>query len=290
MARRDVTRTVAFVSCLVVGIATSLLVAGSTGAQPKPLWDKILESGELVCGAMPSSPLNSWKVDGPAVYEGYSINLCRQMAVDLSIAMKKYIDLKFRETTWSTVVLDLQAGKVDMWAGMSETEERKKAIDMAGPLYALAHCIVNKKDLAGLSTWEQYSRPEVRIAAVTGTTDEKAVRELAPKATLFSFKDNSEAILAVQAGRADGFGTNVLTCLDILKIAPAVFGEVVIPTPIRSLPSSAGMRKDGDGRFRKWVQQWAEESRASGKVRWLIMDAMKKAGFDIRRIPSGFAF
>ncbi len=215
------------------------------------------------------------------------MNLCRQIALDLSIAMKKQLNLKFQETSWSTVVLDLQAGRIDLWPGMSATPERLKALDMAGPMYELAHCMVNGKGRTGRTTWDQYSEPDIRIATVTGTSDEAAIRALAPNATNLSFKDMSEAILAVQAKRADAIGTSVLQCLDILEKNPGAFGELTFPTPMKSLPSSAGIRKDGDRRFHDWVQAWADEARANGKVRWLFYDAFQKAGLDISKLPAG---
>lgn len=292
MEERTASRCIAgLVAAVLVSGAVLFGSSGHSAAQnTKPLWDKIYESGELVCGAIPSNPIGSYKVGTSGEYEGYEINLCREIALDLSIAMKKQISLTLQETSWSTVVLDLQSGKVDLWPGMSVTPERMKAIDMAGPMYELAHCAVNRKGFTGLKTWSDYSKPSVRIASVTGTSDEKAARELAPEATILSFKETSEAILAIQAGRADAHVTNILTCLDILNKNPSVFGDVVIPTPVRTLPSSAGMRKDGDERFYKWLQAWAETSRANGKVRWLFYDAMQRAGFDTNKIPEGFSF
>jgi polar amino acid transport system substrate-binding protein len=275
---------------LLFGLALCGNLGNASGQNTQALWDKVSESGGLVCGAIPANPIGSYKVGTSENYEGYEINLCRQIALDLSIAMKKQINLKLQETSWSTVVLDLQSGKVDIWPGMSVTPERVKAIDMAGPMYELAHCAVNRKGMAGLKTWEDYSKPSVRIASVTGTSDEKAAREFAPNATILSFKETSEAILAIQAGRADAHVTNILTCIDILEKNPNVFGDVVIPTPVHSLPSSAGMRRDGDERFYKWLQSWAETSRTSGKVRWLFYDAMQRAGFDTSKIPEGFSF
>jgi polar amino acid transport system substrate-binding protein len=273
-----------------LGLATAVSVGGSAIAQTKNLWDKISESGTLTCGAMAAVPMNSWKVDGPTRYEGYSIGFCRELVRQLSTAMAKPIKLDFYETTFANVVLDLQSGKIDLWAGMSATEERKKALDMTGPMYDLAHCIVQRKGLGGLKTWADYSKPEIKISSATGTSDEKALQEMAPKATNLSFKENAAAILAVQSGRADGYVTNVLSCLRILKESPAVFGEIVVPTPVRSLPSAGGVRKDGDGRFFKFVDEWAARSRADGTVKAVMTDAIVKNGLDPAQLPAGFNF
>ena len=275
----------------ILGAALGLALALTAPAQAqKPLWDKISETGTLTCGAMAAVPMNSWKVDGPNRYEGYSIGFCRALAEELSKAMKKPIKLDFHETTFANVVLDLQSGKADLFAGMSATEERKKALDMTGPLYDLAHCIVQKKGLTGLKSWADYSKPEIKISSATGTSDEKALQEMAPKATNLSFKENAQAILAVQSGRADGYVTNVLSCLRIQTESPAVFGEIVVPTPVRGLPSAGGMRKDGDGRFFKFVDEWAVRARSDGTVKKIMSEAIAKNGLDPAKLPAGFNF
>ncbi|MBM3484088.1 MAG: transporter substrate-binding domain-containing protein [Alphaproteobacteria bacterium] len=273
----------------VLGLAAAMAIGSPASAQ-KPIWDKISETGTLTCGAMAAVPMNSWKVDGPNRYEGYSIGFCRELVNELSKAMGKPIKLEFHETTFANVVLDLQSGKADLWAGMSATEERKRALDMTGPMYDLAHCIVQRKGLTGLTSWADYSKPEVKISSATGTSDEKALQEMAPKATNMSFKENAQAILAVQSGRADGYVTNVLSCLRILTESPQVFGEIVVPTPARGLPSAGGMRKDGDGRFFKFVDEWVARSRANGTVKTIMSEAISKQGLDPNKLPKEFNF
>ena len=59
----------------------SVMWPSSADAQMKNLWDKIKDSSVLMCGAMAANPLGSWAVPGPAKYEGYEINLCRQIAL-----------------------------------------------------------------------------------------------------------------------------------------------------------------------------------------------------------------
>jgi polar amino acid transport system substrate-binding protein len=275
---------------VIMSCSVGLTTFWANDARAQNVWDKIYDTGQLVCGAMSGSPIGSWSVPGPAQYEGYSINLCRQIGQDLSVEMGKPIMVDYQETTWGTVVLDLQAGKIDLWAGMSATEERQQALDMAGPLYELAHCMVNRQGLTGLETWQDYNNSDVRISMITGTSDEQAIKEHAPNATHLSFRQASEAILAVQAGRADAYGTSVLSCLRILNEAPEVFGEIVFPEPVQSLPSSAGIRRDGDGRFNAFVQDWADKNRENGRVGWLMIDAVRKAGLDAEALPEGFRF
>jgi len=276
---------------MVLAVAAAVVaLTGSAVAQTRvSIWDKIQSSGVMTAGVMVENRPGVWKDVTTGKYHGFYVNIARAIGEDLSKAMGKSIQVEFVETTWTTVVLDLQSAKIDLWSGMSVTPQRLQALDMAGPMYELAHCYLNRRGLEGLKTWDDYSKPEMKIAVVTGTSDEKAVQELSPNATLLSFKDMSQTILAVQAGRADALGTSVLTCLDFKKRNPDL-GRIIFPTPIRSLPSSAGMRKDGDGRLHKFVQAWAEKSRASGLTKKLIVDALREAGLNPDDLPGEFSF
>lgn len=276
---------------MVLAVAAAVVaLTGSAVAQTRvSIWDKIQSSGVMTAGVMVENRPGVWKDVTTGKYHGFYVNIARAIGEDLSKAMGKSIQVEFVETTWTTVVLDLQSAKIDLWSGMSVTPQRLQAIDMAGPMYELAHCYVNRKGLEGLKTWADYSKPEIKLATTIGTSDERAIKELSPNATHLGFKDEAQAMLAVQAGRADAMGTSVLICLDIKKRNPDL-GKIIFPAPIKSLPSSAGMRKDGDGRFHKFVQAWAEKSRASGLTKKLILDALREAGLNPDELPAEFSF
>lgn len=267
-------------------IATASMAAAQSN---QSLWDKIQSSGTLVCGAMASNPLGSWKI-GPDQYAGYEINFCNQVAHDLAPAMGKPITVQFHEITWSSVVLELQSGRIDLFPSMSITEQRKQALDMSEPVLMLDECLVNRRGVPSHPNWSDYSTPSMRIATVIGTSDAQAVHDLAPNATILGFKELAEASLAVQAGRADAFGTSIIVCLDTAKRAPEVFGDIVVPKPGRPLPSSAGMRRDLDHRFFNWMNDWATKARASGFNRKLLIDAIRQGGLDPAKLPANIAF
>ena len=276
---------------VLLAVLLAIQLPGVAAAQGRgPLWDKIRDSGKLVCGAMPAYPIVSYSVDGPRRYEGYAAAFCRAIVAALSTEMGKPIDIAWQETSWANLVLDLQSGRIDIFAGMTATEERKKALDMAGPMYELAECVINRKGFPGFSTWEGYNDPKVRIAVTAGTSEEKLVRRVAAKAEIVAFKEVAEAVLAIQSGRADALPLAITTCLNTMKRAAAVFGGYVVPEPVHSDSSAAGMRKDGDGRFAAWLQKWAEESRANGTVKAIFIEQMKLANYDLANLPAGLKF
>ena len=281
-------RRAAFIITAVCALAIAT-VPVAMAQSTQSLWDNIKNSGTLMCGAMASNPLGSWKT-GPDQYAGYEINFCNQIAHDLTEAMGKPIVVRYHEITWSTVVLELQSGRIDVFPSMSVTEQLKQALDMTEPVLMLDECVVNRRGVPGHAEWSQYNVPDMRIATVIGTSDAQAVRELAPNATILGFKELAEASLAVQSGRADALGTSIIVCLDTAKRAPDAFGDIVVPKPGRPLPSSAGMRRDSDHRFFDWMNQWVTKIRASGLNRQLLLDAIRQGGLDPEKLPANIAF
>ncbi|WP_312795043.1 transporter substrate-binding domain-containing protein [Tianweitania sp.] len=270
-------------------LATVFGLAGINMASADPVWDRIEAAGTIVCGAIPNDPVGSWEDRKTGQWEGYEIDLCRAMAADLSKEMGKEIKPEFRETSWKTVVLDLQSNKIDIWPGMSATPEREKALTMVGPMYGLAFCGVTGKSFESDGTWEALNKPEVRIATVTGTSIEAAFKKLAPKATQITLSEYSEVTLAVQSGRADLMGADALRCLNVHKNAANSFGDIVFPTPVQSMGSSAGVIKQAD-KLAAWLKPWSEKKQASGEIKGIFMKVLDNAGFDTSVIPPEVQF
>ena len=272
--------------------AVAALIAGTVAgpALSQSLWDKIEQSGEVVCGGIHSYKPTSFYTGSDLVYEGYGPNVCRQMVADLSEEMGKSLSVKWHETTWQTVVLDLQAGRIDIFPGMTATEERKKALDMAGPLYRMTDCVLAGKNSQTKPTWDEYNTPEATFAMVTGTAQTQFVNNELPDAKVMTLKEMNESVMAVQAGRADYLLQELPICLQTYSTAPQVFSGYTVPTPPVGIPAAAGLRKDGDGRLHAFIQKWAEEKRADQSIAPLLIEGFKAAGMDTTKIPEGIEF
>lgn len=270
-------------------VACGMGLAGMGSAAADPVWDRIQSSGSIVCGAIPNDPVGSWEDRTTGQWEGYEIDLCRAIASDLSKEMGREIKPSFRETSWKTVVLDLQSNKIDIWPGMSATPEREKALSMVGPMYGLAFCGVTSKAFKSDGTWESLNKPEVRIATVTGTSLETAFKKFAPKATHITLSEYAEVALAVQSGRADIMGADALRCLNVHKNAGNAFGDIVFPAPVQSMGSSAGVIRAAD-RLTPWLKNWSEQKQASGEVKDIFIKVLQNAGFDTSIIPPEVQF
>lgn len=254
--------------------------ASAAHAQDGGVWGKIEASGKMNCGVVTDTIPASWKPAGSDKYFGYVPGFCRAMVPDLSKAMGKEIELVYVPTSWATVILDVQSGRIDLAGGLSITPERAKAIDMPGPAYVLLDTLLVRKDFPLYKTWEEYNKPEIRVASTTGTSSERTANEKLPATEKLSFKDRPSMILSLQSARADISVSAFVAALNTMKEAGDQFGGWIVPEPAVRQPSAFGVRRDGDGRFNAWVQKWAETTRAEGRVKDIIKESFKEAGLD----------
>jgi polar amino acid transport system substrate-binding protein len=61
-------------------------------------------------------------------------------------------------------------------------------------------------------------------------------------------------------------------------------------TPSYALPSYAGTRLDGDGRFQKFLQRWSEYNRANGNITQWLTDSVGSIGITAADIPPDVQF
>ncbi|MBI1777995.1 MAG: transporter substrate-binding domain-containing protein [Proteobacteria bacterium] len=250
-------------------------------------WEQIARTGVLRVGIIPERPpyiykqANAWK--------GFSIVMAEDLAQALSVAMEKEIKPEWVMTSWPTVILDLQANKLDVFFGFAFSEERKKAIDLFGPLYALPEVAVNAKGTSFGSNWSDYNKPGVTVAAAMGTTDEQAARQYLPKATIRAMKSMGEVVLDIQSGNSQAIITSAIVGLGAMSQNPNL-ASVNVLQPLSTTPSGGGVRKDGDGKLHSFIQGFSWTYRASGRSKQVIFEAMKELNMDISKLPADVRF
>ncbi|MDE0373263.1 MAG: transporter substrate-binding domain-containing protein [Rhodospirillales bacterium] len=262
-------------------MAAALLVGGTTAGQAESTWERIKSSGEVKFAVFNYPPYfvkdkdtNEW---GGALIE---------MAKDVAKELK--VELNMVEVGgWSELVLAISSGKVDFAAGMQATPVRATAIDFAGPIYWIEWVTVNNKDFGG-KNWADYNNPDVKVAVMTGTSDQLLLEKWAPKATQVQFKEFSQIILAVKSGRADAFTTTVLSSM-IAKEKNPELGTFNNPKPRAALPGYFGIRSEMDPTFKKFLNWWAEWNNLLGHNERRMKEAMLKYS-SITAIPDTVSF
>ncbi len=210
-------------------------------------------------------------------WSGFVIEMARDIAKELGVK------LEIVESTWGNSVLDLQANKVDISFGLNPTPKRALAIDFTRPIFYNSFAIVTRKGFEA-KTWKDLNTPKVKIAVDIGSTHELIARRYAPNATIIGFKTRDEVIMAIQAKRADCLIATIFLGLTSLKKNPEL-GKFLLPTPVLSLPVSAGVQREDDKTFREFVSVWADYSRGLGATREWILKALEPMGIKPVDIP-----
>jgi polar amino acid transport system substrate-binding protein len=270
----------------VLCLATVLAPLAPAAAQGSS-WEAIERAGVLRVGVITARPPYFWQEGGQWV--GFSADMGRDVARALSQAMDKEIRVEWVITSWTSVVLDIQANRMDVFFGLSFAEERRRALNLIGPMYSLPSVTINARGFNPGDTWDAYNNPGTRVSVVMGTTDEQAARRFLPNAQIRALRGMAEAVLDIQSGNAQTMVTTVLTGLGALKENRSL-GSMTVMRPVHALPSFGGTRRDSDGRFAAFLQGWAFAYRDSGRARAVILGAMERFGLDVNAIPPEVQF
>src|SRR5215831_9224318 len=103
------------------------------------------------------------------------------------------------------------------------------------------------------------------------------LQKVAPKATRVELNDVAATALAVTSGRADAMVTAVFGAL-VAKNRNPDLGDFVLPTPTVYLPSYAGLRREDNNTFQKFLQAWAEWNNLLGYTEARIRKYLESAG------------
>ena len=192
------------------------------------------------------------------------------------------------ESTWGNGVLDVQAGKVDIFLGLAPTPEREKAVAFTHPFFCTAFDLV---DRAGFSprTWVDLDVPGVRVAVEIGTSYDGALPTLCPRATAVRLRTNNDATLAVGTGRADCQIIVVVFALTQLTRNPGL-GHLVVPEPVHGATTNAIVAKEEGGRFLAAVNGWIDRRRGEGALRAALVRNLVATGVPESAVPPQLLF
>jgi polar amino acid transport system substrate-binding protein len=268
-------RDIAALGIATAGLAATVKTAPAI-AQPKmsdSTWELIKKNGQVRMGVFEYPPyFVRNKASGE--WEGAMVDMGRDIANELKV---KYVPVEVGG--FAEAVLSLQAGKVDMNFGLQATPIRATAIDFAGPIYWIEWVTVNNPNFKG-KDWADYNKESVKVAVMTGTSDELLLRKMAPKATRVEFKLIADVALAVSSGRADAFTTTVLASMVMKQKNPAL-GDFMNPKPRVALPGYIGLRLEDDERWQKFLNRWAEWNILLGHNERRMREALAKDGLEV---------
>ncbi|HTT10364.1 MAG TPA: amino acid ABC transporter substrate-binding protein [Burkholderiaceae bacterium] len=215
--------------------AAALLLAASAGvgAQTAPVeltgtLQKVHDSGSITIGHREASiPFSYRSVKGEPV--GYSIDLCKLLVDAIGAAVGREVEIKWQPVTPETRLQAVASGEVDLECGSTTNNlERQKMVGFSPTIFVSGTKLLVKKgsrirsfrDLAGK-----------RVVVTAGTTNEKAMHDLAAKfkidMILSTTPDHGTSFAELKAGKADAFATDDVLLYGLIAEAKAQADYVV---------------------------------------------------------------
>jgi len=242
------------VALTLIGVLCGAALAGDTLADVK-------KKGVLVAGVKDSLPPFGSVDPQTREFVGYDIDFIKY------IAKKLGVKVEYKPVTSANRMPMLMEGRVDILAAtMTKTPDRARQIDFSYTYFLTGQKFLTKKgtvhslkDLQGK-----------KIGTAKGSTSEQNVKKAVPSATVLSFDDYPQGVLALQQGKVIAVTTDesiLAGQLGKLEKNPATKGQYEIPDiTISSEPYGLGMRK-GDTNFVKFVNDSVLAMEKSGEAK-----------------------
>ncbi len=237
-------------------------------ADAAPVLQSILEKGEIVVGtAGDMPPLNM------TVKSGKVVGLEPELAEYIADAMG--VRLKLKTMSFSELLPALEAGRVDIIiSGMTITPKRNLKVAFVGPYFLSGKCVLTKdKALAEADEASDINRPEIKLAALKGSTSALFVEELIPKAQLVPAKNYDQAVDMVLDNKVNALiGDYPICVVSLLRYPDRGLTSVVSLLTQEPL----GIALPGnDPLFVNWMNNFLQNLQSNG-----ILDDLKEYWFD----------
>jgi glutamate/aspartate transport system substrate-binding protein len=237
-----------------VGLAVMVVLAAAAPSSAQVLTGtlkKVKETGTLTIGYRENAlPFSYTGADGKPA--GYSIDLCREIAIDVERELK----LQNLAVKWVGVAPDKRVesvvdGTIDIECGTTTASLARQEkvdftlmtfVDGASILIVEGSGIESAKDLAGK-----------RIGVVAGTTTAKVLegyfREQSIPATVIPVKDHDEGLAALQKSQLDAYASDRVMLMGVALQVRGTQRLSLVPEPLSYEPYAFMVRRD-DSAFR----------------------------------------
>jgi polar amino acid transport system substrate-binding protein len=225
---------------------------------------EVKKKGVLIAGVKDSTPPFGSVDPATKEYVGYDIDFIRY------IAKKLGVKAEFQPVTSANRMPMLMESRVDILAAtMTKNPDRAKQID-----FSYTYFLTGQKFLTKIGTVKSLKDLEgKKIGTAKGSTSEQNVKKSIPSATVLSFDDYPQGVLALQQGKVVAVTTDesiLAGQLGKLEKNAATKGKFEIPdVQISEEPYGLGMRK-GDANWVKFVNDAIQEMEKNGEAKKLF--------------------
>jgi polar amino acid transport system substrate-binding protein len=259
-------------------LASSLGSPAAAQSAPDNTLDRIRASKVLRIAVLPGELPYFNKDLAAGTWSGFSIEMANDIAKLLDVK------LEYTESTYGNSVLDLQSGKIDLGFALNPTPQRALVIDFCGTVFQHPFGAMLKKSLEA-RTWTDINKPGVTIAVDVGSANETVARRFAPNATIKSLKSRDEVMLEMSSGRVDCVVNALVLGLTAIAKNPNLGTYKILQSPSVAIPSSMGVRREPDKRWRDFLAVWVDYNRGIGQMREWFVKGLSLTGVKPEDVP-----
>jgi polar amino acid transport system substrate-binding protein len=177
-------------------------------ASLSPVLDRIRERGKIVVGTTGNQPpLVARDKDGGLI--GLEADLARLIALSMGV------EPEIKAMAFADLLPALSNGTIDIvLSGMTMTSERNMKVAFVGPYFISGTSLLTKEgSIERMGDINRINDPSTRLAALKGSTSQRIVEDLIPKATLRLVPDYDDAVEMVIKGDVDAVIADHLFCV-----------------------------------------------------------------------------
>lgn len=252
-------------------VAVASVLAGSVVAvahEDAAALGRIVNSGQLRVGMSGTQPPFCVKSKSGELI-GYEVDLAKLLANAMGV------ELKLVEKPFGELLTALAAGEVDaVMSGMTMTPERNVRVAFVGPYMVSGKSILTTSaTLSAIDEASDIDQSDIRLAALAGSTSQKFVEKLIPKAKLTTTTDYDEGVKAVMEGKVDAMVADFPICaLTMLRYPDA--GLATLGKPLTIEPIGIAL-PPGDSLLVNMVSNYLGALEATG-----LLEALEKKWFE----------
>lgn len=216
---------------------------------------------------------------------GYSIDLCRALVRQFEDALHKPLAIDWVPVTSANRIDAVESGQADLECGSTTANlERRKRVAFSPTIFVSGTKLMVRKG-AGIRSFRDLAGKTV--AVTRGTTNEKAMQDLAEKFKL-DFKqvphgDHAASFAALAAGQADAFATDDVLLYGLIAENGARGAPFQVVGEFLSYDPYGIMFRRNDAQFARLMQEAFQRLAEDREIerqytRWFL-----------RRLPSGIS-
>ena len=245
-----------------------------------PAWaqtlDKIRKSGVITMGYIEGAAPFSF-ADGNGQPQGYSVELCNAVAEGVGAQLNRQgLKVRWVKLTIQDRIDAVRTGKVDLECSTTTwTLSRQQLVDFSLVTFVDGGSLLLKSDSQAARLMDLEGK---RIAAITGTTTERSLREALTRrkvsAELVAIKTRDEGLALLREGQVDALASDRTTLIGVVVMSGRGGGQYKLLDHDFSIEQYALMMRRGDPDFRLAVNRVLAGVYRSGAIeeiygRWL---------------------